>query len=225
MCLKKLDDVTASILQHSDDYFVNTEEKEIRIAEKAEGLNIAIWVNLFKKSFRYKTLDFTEKLNIKIEVPKPLAMADVALRAIQFPYSQISSRFGNDDLVLGGILQIDIVSLPPMFKKVKGWVMRPITEDSSELRKNNYPIGSADGVVTAIAPPIKITMELPKGLLLGEEPKVAWFNTVEKRWMTDPITESSYDPEMRMLHLNTVAIGAIAVVQDKLTDICYKEWR
>ena len=117
-----------------------------------------MWVNLYKKSFRYKTLDFESSLKMKVEIPKPLAMADVALRVIQFPYSQISSRFGNDDLVLGGVLQIDVVSLPPISKIVKGWVMRPITEASEQLHKNNYPIGSADGVVTTIAPPLKVSL-------------------------------------------------------------------
>jgi len=53
---------------------------------------------------------------------------------------------------------------------------------------------------------------------------VAWFNTVAGRWMTDPILEASYEPETRILHFHTVAIGAIAIVQDKLADLCYKEW-
>ena len=39
VCLKKLDVVTANILQHSDNYFAGAEDKEIRIAEKADGLN------------------------------------------------------------------------------------------------------------------------------------------------------------------------------------------
>ena len=36
--------------------------------------------------------------------------------------------------------------------------------------------------------------------------------------------EVDYHPETRELKFNTVSVGSIAVVQDRLTDLCYKEW-
>tara|TARA_B110000305_G_C19432551_1_gene637038 strand:- start:451 stop:1161 length:711 start_codon:yes stop_codon:yes gene_type:complete len=45
MCLEKLDNVTANILQHSDNYFIN-EEKEIRIAEGVDGLKVSLFGSL-----------------------------------------------------------------------------------------------------------------------------------------------------------------------------------
>ena len=125
---------------------------------------------------------------------------------------------------MGGVFQIDIIHLPQIAKRVKGWVMRQISENSTAVNKSNYPIGNADGVLSAVAPQIKCSIKLRPGLILPEVPKVAWFHPVDLRWTTEPIMDPDYNPETNELKFNTVAVGSIAVVQDHLIDFCYKGW-
>ena len=226
MCLAKLDEATCHIIQHSDHYFVSTADgkgKEIRLGKKSEGLKIGMWVNHQKKSFKYYPLIF-KNLDMRIDIPRPFASAQVAIRAIHFPYRQISSRFGTENLVLGGIFQLDIIHLPSTAKLVKGWVMRSIDEKSTSIHKSNYPIGNPDGVISAVAPQIKCSIKLGAGHILPEDPKVAWFHPVDHRWVTDAVSDSHFNAETNELKFNVVAVGSFAVVQDALEDLCFKEW-
>jgi hypothetical protein len=75
-----------------------------------------------------------------------------------------------------------------------------------------------------VAAQIKCSMRLPKGLILPEDPKVAWFHPLDNRWTTESIFDVDWHPDTRELRFNTVTVGSIAVVQDRLADVCYKEW-
>jgi len=226
LCVNKLDSATLDIIQHADHYFVNTADgkgKEIKLGKKSGDIKMGMWVNHQKKSFKYYPLIF-DNLEMRIDIPRPFASAQVAVRAIHFPYHQISSRFGTENLVLGGIFQLDIIHLPPTAKRVKGWVMRQINDHSTEIHKSNYPIGNLDGVISAVAPQIKCSLKLGSGLILPDEPKVAWFHPVEHRWVTDAVVDANYNPETSELKFNVVAVGSFAVVQDTLADLCFKDW-
>eukprot|EP00520_Triparma_pacifica_P014923 CAMPEP_0118659370 /NCGR_PEP_ID=MMETSP0785-20121206/15073_1 /TAXON_ID=91992 /ORGANISM="Bolidomonas pacifica, Strain CCMP 1866" /LENGTH=635 /DNA_ID=CAMNT_0006552465 /DNA_START=32 /DNA_END=1936 /DNA_ORIENTATION=- len=226
MCVTKLDEATLDIIQHSDHYFVSTADgkgKEIKLGKKSGDIKMGMWVFHQKKSFKYYPLIF-DNLDMRIDIPRPFASAQVAVRAIHFPYRQISSRFGTENLVLGGIFQLDIIHLPPTAKKVTGWVMRQVTEKSTKIHKSNYPIGNPDGVISAVAPQIKCSLKLGSGLILPEDPKVAWFHPVEHRWVTDAVTDADYNPDTGTLKFHVVAVGSFAVVQDALTDLCFKQW-
>ena len=111
-----------------------------------------------------------------------------------------------------------------MAKQVKGWVMRQITDISKTVEKNTYPVGSAVGTINKTAPQIKVQMKLPPGLILPDEPKVAWWNPVEMKWTEESILDVDFHPDTNELKFSTVSVGSIAVVQDRLTDLSYKEW-
>ena len=228
MCISKLDMATVNILQHADKHLKDSPEgkgKEIKMAEMSGDIRYGMWVNLIRKDkFRFLDLDWRPKLGLMVTLPKQFASLEIALRAIHFPYNQISSRFGTKDLVLGGVFQLDIIHLPPMSKKVKGWVMRQVTEEGSKVCKSNWPMGNADGVISKAAAKIKCCIKLREGLLLDEDLKVAWFHPVENRWTNEPIEETEYNVETREIRFTTVSVGSIAVVQDRLTDLCYKSW-
>ena len=159
MCVERLDAATCDILQYSDNY-VEDGNNEVLLTSKAEKMKMALWVNLTKKTLKNKLLDFSKSLEVVLTLPKPLTTAYVAVRACHFPFGH-TSRFGTDFDLLGGVFSIDIIHLPPKLKKVKGWVMRPIHKYGQEVVRDNYPIGSADGQIAAVAPPIKCQIELP----------------------------------------------------------------
>ncbi|GMH83327.1 hypothetical protein TrST_g4346 [Triparma strigata] len=228
MCIAKLDKATVNILQNADKHLKGGGEgkaKKVEMCERSGNIKVGMWVNLIRKDkFRFLDLDFKEKLGMLITLPKQFASLEVAVRGVHFPYNQISARFGTKDLVLGGVFQFDIIHLPPMSKKVKGWVMRKMTEEGSRVCKSNWPIGNADGVISKAAAKIKCCITLPEGLVVDEDLSVKWFHPVDGRWTTEPIEETEYNMETRELRFTTVSTGSIAVVQDRLTDLCYKSW-
>jgi len=198
--------------------------REIKLMHECDGIRLGLWVNLFKKTFKTFLLDFTG-LGITVTVPKVFQNLHVAVRVTHFPYGTVSSqRFARADIVLGGVFQLDILDLPPVAKQVKGWVMRQITPEGTAISKNTYPVGSALGTINMVAAQIKCSIKLPKGLILPEEPKVAWFHPIDMRWATESIFDVDFHPDTNELRFNTVSVGSIAVVQDRLMDLSYKEW-
>lgn len=118
-----------------------------------------------------------------------------------------TSKYPSDYLSLGGILSVELLSLPPPPKKVKGWTLRQVTGPLGTLTKLNYP--PTNNSVPAVAPnaavggaldsqttvnstqvqglsanatewsPLRISFLLPSNILLREElPTVACWDVV-----------------------------------------------
>ena len=138
--------------------------KEVKLShmDSSSGIKVGLWANLFKRSFKTFVIDFPS-LRVAVTVPKVFQNLHVAVRATHFPYSSVSStRWNKSDLVLGGIFQLDILTLPPQAKQVKGWIMRQVTDAGREVEINTYPIGSALGYINLVAAQIKCSFVLPK---------------------------------------------------------------
>ena len=96
MCISKLDKATVDILQHAEKHLKDAPDgkgKEVKMAEKSGDIRYGMWVNLIRKDkFRFLDLDWRPKLGLMVTLPKQFSALEVALRAIHFPYNQISSR-------------------------------------------------------------------------------------------------------------------------------------
>ena len=121
------------------DYF-NVEANENFLVSKSSAAHVlGIWGNLTKNPrydqknsiFRYKSIDIIES-HISMSIPKPLSLANVAVRIWLENGSAAATRYEAQDTerhmsVVGGVLYLDLVELPEMAKNVDKWVIRPST--------------------------------------------------------------------------------------------------
>ena len=246
--LKKLDGATADFLQRADE-FVNA-KNECVVGVASEGCRYGLWVNLAKNP-RIKSIDFAE-LSVTSELPKTLALASIAVRVVHYsadvcsPYAPPEAKGAATYVPLGGVLNFELLSLPPLPKKIKGWTMRPVTEMTNSVVHVQYPMPNADGVVVpGSAPPLRISFLVPATCLLppnvecpgdsveddeGKEKKpprgftVGWWDAATHRWSTDDVFGVEYSAETRTVSFQTTRLTSLALLQPCYLEFPYKRW-
>ncbi|XP_072171689.1 dynein axonemal intermediate chain 7 homolog [Diadema setosum] len=150
--------------------------------------------------------------------------------------------------VLGGVIHLDLLSLPPQPKQVKSWLMTQ--ETPNELKR--VPYGNTDGVKLGAslsgtltmgqtmdpkaaasaaaaaealgAPPVGVTLKLPENVLFSEEPQMVYWWDEGKQWRLDGFVDIKFDQENRTLSFKTIKFGPLACIQDKHINMPFQSW-
>ncbi|KAL1522616.1 hypothetical protein AB1Y20_017599 [Prymnesium parvum] len=244
LLLTKLDGATADFLLRADEYSIGKTEQLIKCASMPK-CGFGLWVNL--KNNRRKVIEWTE-LRITQELPKSLALASVSIRVLHFPMdihapfcappppkapgdaSPPANTTETNVMVLGGMIMIELLTLPPAAKKVKGWTLRPVTDLNDTVQRIEYPIppagadAEASKAAAASAPPLKLTYPLPEYVIVPAEPSVGWWDEESKSWKTVGVTQISFEPETRILSFMSTRLGSLAMLQPTTIDFPYINW-
>ncbi|XP_038049724.1 axonemal 84 kDa protein-like isoform X2 [Patiria miniata] len=149
--------------------------------------------------------------------------------------------------VLGGVIHLDLLSLPPQPKQVKSWVMTQVS--GNELKRVAYPAGdnrlgqtlsgtmtmgqtldpkalaSAAAATEALgAPPVGISFRLRDDVLYSEEPQMAYWCPDRKQWRLDGFIDIKFNEETRILSFKTINFGPLACLQDKHINMPFQSW-
>ena len=203
-----------------------------------DACKFGLWVNLAKNP-RVKSIEFTE-LAISTELPKSLALASVAIRAMHFTYDRLTpldneeaagtETPGPTYMSLGGVLCLDLLTLPPPTKKVKGWVIRQINDMTTNVHRQPYPIppaasDAAAAPLSGSAPPLRICYAVPKNVIVPPSDRlVGWFDESEQVWKTDGLSELSFDEETRSVNFLSSRLTSLAMLQFTHIEFPYKNW-
>lgn len=230
--ISKLDHASADFLQRADEYANAKNEVMLQVAQRR--CKFGLWVNLAKNP-RIKSIEFGV-LSISTELPKSLALASVAIRAMHFtsdslsprdpPPAALEAKGGPYYQTVGGVLTLELLTLPPAVKKLKGWTMRQITDMCHSLHKQPYPLPSEAGAVvsSAAAPPLRITYQIPKHVVMPDKGQVGYFNPDDQLWRTDGVSEFTFDAETRVASFLSARLTSLALLQPTHIEMPYKKW-
>lgn len=161
------------------------------VTHQREGIKVGIWANLLTKSFRGPSKFITFKdVSLQVDIPRQLNQMKIAVRISHFPYGAADDMYENrtsNDFVIGGLVNVDILLLPPPPKQVKQqWVIRSSTVQSSQLQYLHY---GEDHGMGAILAPLKIHMHIPTSVYLisSEALKVVLWDVKNKKWTTEGV--------------------------------------
>ena len=229
LVLQKLDGASADFLQRADEFANGKNEVLFSIAEPS--CKFGLWVNLAKNP-RVKSIDFTELL-VSTELPKSLALASIAIRAMHFANDTISSKAAPAEsavayMALGGVLCLELLTLPPPTKKIKGWTLRQVTALSTSVNRQPYPIPSAAGESAPLAgsaPPLRVTYSIPPHVKLPEGAlQVGWFDAESQSWKIDGVSDVNFSPDTRVLSFLSSRLTSLALLQATDLELPYKNW-
>eukprot|EP00163_Fabomonas_tropica_P007926 TRINITY_DN1755_c0_g2_i1.p1 TRINITY_DN1755_c0_g2~~TRINITY_DN1755_c0_g2_i1.p1 ORF type:complete len:617 (+),score=144.97 TRINITY_DN1755_c0_g2_i1:850-2700(+) len=224
MIIEKMDQMTAFVLQHADEYA--TAKNEVQIATKTDHFKYGLWVNLARNP-RVKQVEFAD-LEMSCDLTKALAIASIGIRLTLFDYDRCSEDNPGKFVPLGGVFTYDLLTLPPASKKVKSWTLRQVTHLAERTQPLPYPLQSASGEpsgVPANITPIRCSYVLPGNVLLREDtPTVGWFDEEAGQWKTDGITETRYDEVTREVSFQTIHLAPMAVLQNRYPDLRFERW-
>lgn len=171
---KKLDAASARVLMFMDEYFANG---EVKMMTKQPPFTLGVWVNLAKNP-RFRLVEFPA-LGVTVEIPKPVALASLAVRVQQRAYDERYGCCTNAFMALGGVLQLDLLALPGEARMGNHWTVRQVGPLARCISSIPYPMPPAgvdpetyvyDGEEEI--PPFRITMALPPDIIVPSHPQV-----------------------------------------------------
>eukprot|EP00976_Prorocentrum_cordatum_P045310 914588-Prorocentrum_minimum.AAC.1 len=91
---------------------------------------MGLWVNLAKNP-RQRAVEI-EELAFQVELPKSLLLASIAVRLLHVHYDHFTPKAKNEYMAVGGVFTVDLLALPPLPKKVKGWTIRQVRSPTAQ---------------------------------------------------------------------------------------------
>ncbi|OQR81745.1 hypothetical protein THRCLA_11442 [Thraustotheca clavata] len=221
---QKIEANTAHIIQYADEYLdqtpnVNANSKgEVKITGACGPVKVGIWVNIVPKGLRNKKIDFSD-MEMIIDVPKPVVMQSLAVRAIYLPYDNATDSLRNMDIALGGVFCIDLLRLPPPPKRARGWIMRELSNE--KINRLEYPL---EGSVATASLAIKVSVALPTNVIYPANPRVGWWDASNEIWVEDGISEVLLNEETNILNFNSLKLTNIAILQHRNANFIKHSW-
>jgi cancer susceptibility candidate protein 1 len=218
----KIDEVTANVLQHADEYA--TAKNEVQLRHSTRHFKYGLWVNLARNP-RVKQVDFAE-LGLTCQVTKSLAIANIAIRLMHVRFDWRTEGGDSKHVPLGGVFSYELLALPPAPKRVKQWTLRQVTELAESVSVLDYPLQASDPTgAAATVTPVTASFTLPEDCLLKEDiPTIGWWDPARSAWRTEGISESSYSESTRVVSFLTTHLGPLAVLQNRYPDLRFERW-
>jgi len=226
--IEKIDDATAHLLQYIEEQDANSRsEVQITWGGKDDRIKIGFWGHLQSKGFRAKVIDH-HKIQVVLELPKSIALQSMGhCIGVRTLYTAYDSFRGKDpsQMSVGGMIRVDLLSIPPFSKKVKGWTMRQIPPPGEELTRLAYP--NSDHAQTSSSgalQPCKIEYKVPAHVLVRKNPTISWWDTQAEQWSTDNIGEITWESETRKISFFSQRLAAFSITQERHLDLPYQWW-
>lgn len=229
--IETLDAATAHLLLYIEKQESNPQFQENRAilswGNSNEDIKVGVWCHLQNKGFRGRGVDYS-KINIYVDLPKSVALQSMGhCFSARVLYTTYDSAQGKDpvQMSVGGNLRVDLLSVPPFSKKVKGWTIRQLPAVGQELLRLPYPNPDHTTATSTIAlQPVKIDYKVPKNILVGKSPTISWWDAQAEFWSTVGITEISWEPETRKISFYSARLAAFSITQERHLDLPYKHW-
>jgi len=226
--IQKIDYATTYLLQHIEDQTVDA-RSEVRDTWGVQDgvVRIGFWGHLQSKGFRAKAIDHN-KIQIWLELPKSIALQSmghcIGVRSLYTVYDNISP-FNCSALTVGGVIRVDLLSIPSFPKRVKTWVMRTVPANGKQFLRLPYPNTENASSFSGALQPCKIEYVVPKTALVCPDPQVSWWDPNNLEWSTENVTDINWDPETRKISFFSLRLAAFAITQPTILDFPYKMWK
>jgi len=228
--VQKLDDATAHLLQHIEEQEANSRsEVQLTWGGGNDKIKVGFWGHLQSKGFRAKVIDH-HKIQVVLELPKSIALQSmghcIGVRTLYTHYDNVHQpgERENPMMSVGGMIRVDLLSIPPFTKKVKGWTIRPIPPAGQEITWLPYPNTDHATTTSGALQPCKIEYKVPAQVLVRKNPTVSWWDVNSQTWSTDNIGEVHWEPDTRKISFFSQRLAAFAITQERHLDLPYKDW-
>ena len=220
---------SAHVCDHAETY--TNADKEAQLEAGGASARCGLWLNLARNP-RIKAVEFPGT-GLGMELPKPLAMAPVAIRMVHLNDNEFEDRTKGELTAVGGVLRVDTLTLPLPPKAVADWTLRASVagvegrepERDADVKEGlaHYVYPAADASFASIAP-VAVHFKVPESVLLPEEHIVALWDEAQGMWSTRGIANVAWDAESRTITFETRYLGSFALVKSRVASLPYNKW-
>ncbi|CEL93882.1 unnamed protein product [Vitrella brassicaformis CCMP3155] len=226
--LDTIDDATAHLLAHIENEPSNGRNEVQNAWPTQKGLLVGFWGYLQSKGFRAKVIDFPS-IGIGMELPKSIALQAmghcIGVRVFYTSYDSVAFLSpSHSEVVLGGMVHVDLLSIPHFPKKIKGWTVRSVPPPEEAMKKLSYPNTDATTPASGSIQPVKIEYTIPSNVIV-REPNVQLWDSQALTWCDDNIGEIAFDESTRKCSFFSLRLASFALTQDRTLDLPYSWWQ
>jgi hypothetical protein len=230
--IEQIDLATAHLLQNIETQQNTNNQVLLWWQTQSHSVKLGFWGHLQSKGFRNKQVEFphagARPVQIGLDLPKSIAMQSIGqsigVRALYTTYDSVKGK-DPSQMSIGGMIRVDLLSIPPFSKKVKGWTIRQVPPAGQELIKLAYPNTEHTVTSTAIAvQPCKIEYKVPSHVIVAKSPTVSWWDAQNEKWSTEGITEITWEPDSRKVIFYSARLASFSITQERYLDLPYKYW-
>jgi len=166
---------------------------------------------------------------LQVDIPKALNQQRIAVRAMFLPYDPVTPNTSDfEDMVLGGVMQVDLLAQPPPAKKLRPqWVLRPSRTTAVELER--VPFGEDSASSASAQQPLRCTFRVPDSVFFvpTESPRIVTWDSKLEQWTSDGVNSQvvEYNEETRALRFLAVRTGLFALVQSRVAHLPFSSWK
>ena len=227
MIFEKIDSATAHCLRFVDAHI--NDKAEINIEESAHKVSVGMWASFNENRPIRKSVQF-EKMGVQIDVPKQISNQESRFvhRVVRMPFDTLTcaayesstsipdSIRNSSKLVIGDIILIDILLPPPQAftMRAKKWTIRDNSTAACTVSKSIYPSS-----VTC-----RCYFKVPPEVIMSDDVRVALWDDENKIWTEEGPSDYQYAESTRMVQFAIAAVGTIALVRDRVSEMPYKSW-
>jgi len=226
--IEQIDEATGYLLQYIEKQDANAHSQVyLSWGQQNDDIKVGFWGHLQSKGFRAKQIDHP-KIQVSLEMPKSIALQAMGhCLGVRTLYTTYDSVNGKDpsQMSVGGMIRVDLLSIPPFSKRVKNWTIRQVPPPGQELVRLPYPNNENATTSTAIAvQPCKIEYKVPSHVLVGKNPTVSWWDAQEEKRQTEGIVDITWETETRKISFWSQRLAAFSITQERHLDLSYKYW-
>eukprot|EP00927_Polykrikos_kofoidii_P065534 TRINITY_DN61273_c0_g1_i1.p1 TRINITY_DN61273_c0_g1~~TRINITY_DN61273_c0_g1_i1.p1 ORF type:complete len:640 (-),score=97.82 TRINITY_DN61273_c0_g1_i1:193-2112(-) len=226
--IEQIDEATAFLLQYIEKQEANHAQVQLSWGQDSDGIKIGFWANLLSKGFRPRTIDF-QKVQLIVDLPKAIGIQTmghtISVRALYTTYDDAGHRPALSQLSVGGMIRVDLLSIPPASRRVKGWTIRQIPSPGQELTRLPYPNNEHAAASTAVAPQsCKVEYKVPDHVIVRKSPTISWWDTTAENWSTEGITEVTWEPSERKISFYSARLASFSITQERHMELPYQWW-
>merc|ERR1711871_849577 len=97
---------------------------------------------------------------------------------------------------VGGMIRVDLLSIPPFSKKMKSWTIRQIPPPGQELTRLPYPNNEHPSTGGAIAlQPCNVSYKVPAHVIVRKGPTISWWDEKAEKWSSENIAQIAWESE------------------------------
>lgn len=194
---QKIENITVNHLAFSDKF--SGAKGDVQINGGSDDITYGMWVNLSKNP---RIKDVTVCQGVTVEIPKPVAMASVAIRGIHNKEKPFDEKY----LFIDRLLHCDFLQLPAPPKHIGTITIRQ-PPHSSSLVKIAYPLKNAN----APQPPLNFRMALDEASLSEYCQDATIVMIKDGKPDASPITKCSIEDNDVLFSSNLIGTFGLAV--------------
>jgi len=232
-CALKFDQLTKTIMENIESYLLYTEEEKKKMTGKKienirDQFELEARNEYFKIGIRGNHSNFSgtemlkhESLGISNEVPRIFCKQSNLQRSVWIS-NDITSSEKSSYFAVGGVLRIEIFSLPEMPKKHRNWIIRKVQDEEEALLAKNF--SDSGGNIESIT----VSFTIPEYVWIDEgreDVEVGWWNEETKEWQLDNLEEVKINKTTREVSFKTLQLAPFAYLQSRCSDFPYVSWK